>query len=127
MSKHEVTVTFTENFLQDSKAILSERDLRLIAKVISENPDCGSLSPEIPNLRSLSWPLTNTTPQTAHTLWYFAYQQAQQIDVFAITTNDDTPASRENLIEGAWKVLRIGMMLRNLFDGIEFLSQHLHF
>jgi len=127
MSAHKViTVNFTENFLQDSKAVVSEADLRLISKIIAENPNCGEANQEIPNLRSLSWPLFSTMPHTGHTLWYLAYPQLPHIEVVAFTANDEPSADRASLLASAWKVFRIGMMLRTLYKGIEFLAQHVH-
>lgn len=109
----------------DRQGILSDNELRFIAKLLAEEPSSGIPSQEVPNLRHLSWPLGDKS-SSAKLIWYLADSQVPHIEVIAITSKNDPPSKQVSVAEVFWKALRIGMILRTLYKGLEVVSNHFH-
>jgi hypothetical protein len=117
-----VSVRFTETFLRDFlKGSTDEEQVKLLARVIAENPTCGKVSQEIEHLRCLAW-TTNGTADLC--VWYLYYPASAHIEVVAVTRPDDDLADARNVRRAVWWVMRIGFALRLGYRAYRFAEEH---
>jgi hypothetical protein len=120
-----VSVKFTETFLCHSEGIISEDELKLLAQMLSENPYCGIPSKDIDNLYCLSWPQSEEGEKSlCCNIWYLAYKGVPHVEVVALTTPKEPASDGLSNRDVAWKVLRIGLLLRTLYKVYKFVRDH---
>jgi hypothetical protein len=123
-TQKEVTVRFTETFLCNSERVLQEGELRLIAMALAENPKCGFPSKEVQNLFCMSWPRSEEEEASCN-IWYLTYPGVPHIEVVALTQPSDNQGDDAKIPGTAWKVMRIGLLLRSLYKLYKVVHNHI--
>ena len=91
MNGRSFSVRFNESFLQNSKHLLTEGDLKQLSCILCDDPFGNQPHPSIGSLYCLEWMVEEEglNEATDFLIWYVADESVAHIEVVSITTKED--------------------------------------
>jgi len=96
------TLSFTDEFLENTKEILSDEDVQRLAVKISANPLEGHKVEEFDDLYYVDWFYFSKNEMVRCRIWYVANKETPHVEVVALTDDtDDTKAASPDELDQA--------------------------
>ena len=121
MTPPQTTVHFTAVFLGDSNYLLTDEDLRGIARTIADDPLAGRLVPSVPNLRVLDRVSENGTVRFS--VWYLTCPGVPHVEVVGFSESGKGSMS-DITTKTIWKAAKVGSAIRLAYRLYRYTDDH---